>query len=98
MDIRHVALSLERDVSVWAELNNRDINDVYDEWGNIVDALIHFQVELNIPIMSVFMLRRKQALKNFTVMMQSLSNFLTDLLTHRSLLSMHHLPNPCFLL
>jgi undecaprenyl diphosphate synthase len=70
---RHIAVGLERDISLWAERNKRDLRQTYEGRAAIVEELIEAQVRLNIPILTINLLRKREDIGEMDTIMGSIA-------------------------
>lgn len=70
---RHIAVGLERDISLWAGRNKRDIRQTYEGRSAIVEELIETQVRLNIPILTIHLLRKTDNIPELDTILDSLT-------------------------
>jgi tritrans,polycis-undecaprenyl-diphosphate synthase [geranylgeranyl-diphosphate specific] len=70
---RHIAISLEKDVRQWAEKNSRDLALVYEGRTGIVEEIVSAQIRLNIPIITVFLLKAEGDIKDREIVIDSLA-------------------------
>lgn len=82
---KHVAISLEKNISIWAKRQDTTTKTVYDSRKNIINKIIKTQVELNIPIVTVFLLSSKKSPENFGEIIDSLTEFFQDFVNNEIL-------------
>jgi undecaprenyl diphosphate synthase len=76
---RHIAISLERDVTQWALKNSRDAKSTYDGRAMIVEELIESQVKLNIPVMTIYLLRQDENITDIEEILESIARLFEQL-------------------
>lgn len=76
---RHIAVGLEREISTWAERNKIDLRQAYEERTAIVEELIETQVRLNIPIMTINLLRKSDDIKEMDIILDSIASLFEKL-------------------
>lgn len=79
MEPKHIAISMHKDVATWAETNKKELREVYDSKSDIINSLIRAQVELNIPILTVFLLSTKQDFSKIDVVLDTLTDQFEEL-------------------
>jgi len=79
MEPKHIAISLHKDVATWAETNKKELSDTYESRSDIINGLVRAQVELNIPILTVYVLSTKQEFENIDIVMDTLNKFFDEL-------------------
>lgn len=79
MEPKHIAITLHKDVATWAETNKKELSKVYESRTDIINSLIHAQVELNIPILTLFLLSTKQDFSKIDVVIDSLTEQFLEL-------------------
>ena len=79
MEPKHIAISLHKDVSTWAETNKKELSETYETRADIINSLIRAQVELNIPIITIYLLSTKQDFSKIDVIVDSLTKFFEEL-------------------
>ena len=72
---RHIAISLERDVRLWAEKNSKQLSQVHEARYDIVDEIISAQVRLNIPIITIFLLKAEGDINEREIVIGAIANF-----------------------
>lgn len=70
---RHIAISLEKDARGWAEGHSRPVEEAYGSRYGIVDEIVSAQVRLNIPIITLFLLKAEGDIRDGEIVMNSLS-------------------------
>lgn len=79
MEPKHIAISLHKDISTWAETNKKELKAVYDSRADIINSMIRAQVELNIPILTIFLLSSKQDISKIDIIIDTLKEFFDEL-------------------
>ena len=79
MEPKHIAISLHKDVATWAETNKKELSEIYESRADIINGLVRAQVELNIPILTIYVLSTKQDFENIDVVMDALIKFFDEL-------------------
>ena len=82
---RHVALSLERDPSLWAEKHKKELKEVYETRVDILHEVIATQVRLNIPILTIFLLRSGQHTDHVDLIIDSMAQCFEELTKNQAL-------------
>ncbi|MFH1399550.1 MAG: polyprenyl diphosphate synthase [Candidatus Woesearchaeota archaeon] len=62
MKPKHVAISLERDITAWAQKNQKTVRESYELRAAIVSQLIRQQVNSNLPILTLFLVSSRQGI------------------------------------
>ncbi len=79
MGPRHIAISLEKDARLWAENNNKKLSEAYSLRKDIVREIISAQARLNIPIITVFLLKAEGDIRDMDVIVESLTELFESL-------------------
>jgi tritrans,polycis-undecaprenyl-diphosphate synthase [geranylgeranyl-diphosphate specific] len=83
---RHIAISLEKDARLWSEKNNKQLSEVYGSRQEIVEEIVSTQVRLNIPIVTIFLLKAEGDIKEREIVIESISK-LFEMLSKSKVLS-----------
>ncbi len=79
MKPKHVAISFEKDIFLWAERNNKNPTEVLGNRIEIVQQIIQEQIDQNIPIISIFLLKSMDEPENFSLIIDSLVELFSNL-------------------
>ncbi|MBS1266594.1 MAG: Tritrans,polycis-undecaprenyl-diphosphate synthase (GGDP specific) [Candidatus Woesearchaeota archaeon] len=79
MKPKHIAISFEKDIFSWAEHNNRKPKEILEKRIKLLKDVFLQQVDENIPILTVFLLKSSQDSKNFGIIIDSLVDFFSVL-------------------
>ncbi len=79
MEPKHIAISLQKNIATWVETNKKELKSVYESRADIINSLMRAQVELNIPILTIFLLSTNQDISKIDIIIDTITELFEEL-------------------